>query len=232
MHFGSSMFANRKLALFTTCAALLVTLSASAALFFVYPPSSYPLLKPYSQHAADWWKWALTQPVATSPLLDTTGAQCNAGQPRLGAFYLAGALDSTPVLRTCTVPAARTLVFPVINAAYFAFASDPAEQKTEAFLRSQVSFVEQATALEVEIDGVAVPNVARFLERSVLFSVTLPADNVFELPAGFVLSPSVDSGYYLAVAPLIPGHHTLHFHGALPDGSTQDVTYDLNVRAF
>ncbi len=64
-------------------------------------------------------------------------------------------------------------MFPVINSACFAFPSDPAEQRTEAFIRSQVAGVADATELEVEIDGVAVPHVERWYEESTVFSATL-----------------------------------------------------------
>lgn len=203
--------------------------TASANLSLVLPPLAFPAGKSYGQLAAGWWQWALTQPAATSPLLDTTGANCGKGQSG-AVWYLAGSLDSTPVKRTCTVPYGKTIVFPIVNAGYFAFASDPADQKTEAFLRSQVTFIEGATNLRAEVDGITVWNPSIYREKSVLFGVTLPADNVYGLPAGFRLEPSVDEGYYLAVQPLLPGHHSIRFHGEVPGGFVADVTYDLNVR--
>jgi hypothetical protein len=220
---------NRKVSALLSAASVLgVTATAAAALFYVYPTSSYPLGKSYSTHAANWWKWALAQPADKSPLLDTTGANCAQGQSGL-VWYLAGSWVG-PVSRSCTIPAGKHLVFPIVNAAYFAFESDPAEQKTEAFVRSQVEDIINSTKLEVEIDGVAVKNPERLFERSNLFSVTLGANNVFDLPAGFKLSPSVDAGYYVVMAPLLGGQHTVHFYAEAFDGSVQDVTYNLNVR--
>ena len=41
----------------------------------------------------------------------------------------------------------------------------------------------------------------------------------------------VDRGFYVAIAPMLPGRHTVRFHGEL--GSyVQDVTYQLNVAGF
>ena len=207
---------------------LCVAAPAAAALFFVYPPETWPNGKPYSVHAASWWKWALAQSADKSAILDQTGAKCGVGQSGR-TFYLAGAFSGEPTYRKCTIPSGRTLVFPIINSAYFAFPSDPAEQRTEVFIRSQVAGVADATELEVEIDGVAVPHVERWCEESTVFSATLPDDDIFGAPAGTVLSPSVDAGYYLAVAPLLPGKHTLHFHGEL-DGFVEDVTYELTIK--
>lgn len=211
--------------------ALLLTVSstAAAALFYVYPANSYPLGKSYSTHAANWWKWAATQPADKSPLLDTTGVNCAQGQSGL-VWYLAGSFSDQPLTRSCTIPAGKHIVFPIVNAAWLGFESDPPEQKTEAFIRGQVEYIKDSTAIEVEIDGVAVQNLSRQFERSDIFSVTLPANNVYGLPAGFKLTPSVDAGYYIALAPLLGGQHTIHFHGETPDGFVQDVTYNLNVR--
>jgi hypothetical protein len=212
-----------------------VALPAAAALFFVYPPGSWPNAKPYSVHAADWWRWMASLPLDRSPLIEDSGVNCAQGQSGL-TWYLAGTVGTT-VSRNCTIPSGRTLIIPVLNTMYGAYSTDPAEWKTDAYLRSQVDFMEDATDLEVEIDGVAVPNVESYLERSVQFSVTLPANNIFGEPAGRVLSPAVDSGYYLAVSPLLPGDHTIHFHGRLPgdpetaeDDFVVDVTYNLRIK--
>lgn len=206
---------------------------AHAGLSLVYPPPpyGYPALQSYSQLAANWWKWALTQPAATSPLLDTTGANCGAGQSG-AVWFLAGGLDSTPVHRTCTVPYGKTIVFPIVNSAYFAFTTDPADQRTETFVRDQAAAgIAGATNLRAEIDGVPVLSPLAYHEKSVLFKVTLPDGNIFGLPAGMVLDPSADEGYYLALIPLLPGKHTVHFHGELPaSGLVEDVSYDLVVK--
>ena len=129
------------------------------------------------------------------------------------------------------MPFGSTLVFPVLNAAYFAFPSDPKKKRTEAYVRAQVADMIEASDLELEIDGVSVANVASFFEESELFAVTLPANNIFGLPAGAVLSPGADAGYYVAIDHLNPGAHTIHFHGQAPDGFIVDVTYELTVQA-
>jgi hypothetical protein len=215
--------------------ALLVTLAlagsaAALSLFVVIPAGTVvvPSLKTYPQTAADWWKWVLAQPADKNPLLDTTGARCKQGQPGLGVFYLAGSVDGEPVSRKCTVPLGRTLVIPVLNAIAAAFPTDPADQKTEAFLRGQLAGIEDATALSLTIDGVSVSNVSSFFENSVKFSVTLPNNNIYGLPSGQRLDPAYDAGFYVAVSGLLPGKHTIKWHADL-GGFIQDVTYDLTV---
>ena len=168
-------------------------------------------------HAADWWQWAATQTVVRLRAARHDRRELRRGQARFGhIWYLAGTFGGDPVIRSCDVPFGRTLIFPVVNAIAGAFPDDPAEEKTVAFQRSLIAGTrEAATNLEVEIDGQPVPNIERFYEESVPFSFRLPADNLFGAPAGTLVSPAVDNGFYLAVAPLGLGEHTVHIHGEL-----------------
>jgi len=192
-------------------------------------PSTRPYGRSYSKWAAMWWQWALAEPKATNPIIDPNGADCAEGQSGK-VWFLAG--SPTPVTRNCTVPAGKALFFPVINSAYFAFRDDPPEQRTEEFLRAQVSFVRKgATGLSATIDEARFNKIRRRLyTESTLFRVVLPADNLFGLPEGFVLNPSVDAGFYLMIAPLSPGSHTIHLTGTLPTPSSVDATYHITVR--
>jgi len=221
----------RKPKLFVLVTVLVAAIAVPAAALFVYPPGTRPNGKTYSMHAADWWKWAATQPVSESAILDTTGENCAVGQARFGLnWYLAGTFGGDPVIRSCSVPFGRTLIFPVVNAISGAFPTDPPAEKTVAFQRSVIAGTRDAAQnLEVEIDGKPVADVERFYEESVPFSFRLPADNIFGAPAGTLVSPAVDNGFYLAVAPLGLGDHTIHIHGELGD-QVVDVTYNLKVR--
>jgi hypothetical protein len=194
----------------------------------VFPPAAHPYGQSYGEWGADWWQWALSQPVSTNPVLDETGANCAAGQSG-PVWFLAGTFGGSAT-RSCAIPTGKALLLPVLNNAYFAFENDPPEQRTEEFVRGQVSFFEDAvTRLSATIDGVSVASIKeRYFAESPLFTVVLPADNLFGLPEGFVLDPSVDVGYYLMVEPLAPGEHTIHFAGALP-GFSVDVTYAITV---
>jgi hypothetical protein len=195
----------------------------------VLPPEAHPHGHTYGDWAAAWWQWALAQPADTNPVLDQTGANCSVGQEGK-VWFLAGSFDSGPVNRACAVPTGTALLIPVVNYVYCAFVSDPPEQRTEEFVRSQVSFVpDLATGLTASVDGMRVTDIqARYFEESSLFSVVLPDDNIFGLPGGFVLDPCVDAGYYVVVRPLPPGEHVIHFGGSLGDFGL-DVTYQITV---
>lgn len=207
----------------------------------VFGPNDRPFGKTYSQWAAAWWTWALTQPADVNPIgNDLAGTRCAQGQR--GHVWFIGATFGNPlsVTRTCTVPKGTGLLFPVVNQFAGAIPSDPPEQKTEAFQRSQVRPpVLAATNLHATIDGVPVPHIKRYFEDSIVFRVVLPANNIFGLnhlctdvapvDAGCTIFPTVDAGYYLALSPFGRGTHTLNFGGTANDLSF-DATYNIIVR--
>lgn len=213
----------------TFISTLLGSALASAATFA--PPSpTAPRLRSYSSWAALWQQWAIGTPAANHPLLDTTGVNCAVNQPVPGVFFLGGTFDGSAVTRNCTVPVGTSFLIPLLNAGYFAQQSDPPAQRTEAFVRSQVTCVETAPVISLSVDGQALPNPRSYLEKSTLFAVNLPAGNIFGVPPQ-VLSPSADEGYYAFVEPLTPGNHTIHFTASSSAcGTTQDATYNLTVQ--
>jgi hypothetical protein len=148
-----------------------------------------------------------------------------------GTFFLAGTFDGSTVMRTCTTPVGNAFLIPILNAAAFAQQTDPPDQRTEAFVRSEIACLDTAPTLSLTVDGVALPNPQSLLEHSVVFSVNLPAGNVFGVPAQ-LLSPSVDAGYYGFLEPLSAGSHNIHItaFSAACGGATQDATYNLIVQ--
>ena len=199
----------------------------------IAPPASSPGGRPYREWSAAWWQWALETPASLTPVLDPTGARCAEGQHG-HVWFLAGSFGGDPIVRNCTVPRDKALFFPLINLAYFAFLNDPPETRTRKFIRSQVACIADATFPRVKIDGVPVPHPEQYLVRSTVFTILLPADNVFgateaDIPE-LTLSPVVDEGFYLFLSPRTPGKHTIRWQSASAAcGSSQDITYHLTV---
>lgn len=206
-----------------------ISTSAFAAPLFAPPPPAKPHLKAYADWAALWWTWAVTTPAPVNPVVDQTGVHCAEAQPVPGVFFLAGSFETATFTRTCTVPVGTAFLIPMLNDAYFVQQTDPPEQRTEAFARSQVHCVEQNPQLLLSVDGVPLANPVGTLEHSSVFSVNLPPDNVFGAPPQ-LLSPSVDEGYYGFVEPLTPGSHQIHITSSSGCGVTEDVTYNLMVQ--
>ena len=86
------------------------------------------------------------------------------------------------------------------------------------------------TDLFASIDGAALGNLANYRAMSDMFTFTAdPAATSLDPCITGTPQPGVAAGYWLLLAPLPPGQHTLHF-GA-PSWS-QDITYVLTVKSW
>ncbi|HEX2273985.1 MAG TPA: hypothetical protein VHG90_08945 [Acidimicrobiales bacterium] len=192
----------------------------------VLPPRARPFGLTYEQWAARWWQWALAIPEDQNPMLDPTGEDCAVGQSGR-VWFLAGTFGGGPATRVCTVPAGKALFFPIVNAVFVATEPGETEAIAHEVLREHIDQVDVST-LAVEVNGVPIPNLGRYRAHSATFPVVFPEDNVFGVPAGFYPIAAAD-GYWIMLAPLPPGTHTVHFRGELPNGTLLDVTYTLIV---
>jgi hypothetical protein len=199
----------------------------------VLPPGSMPYGRSYAEWGAEWWKWAISIPLPSNPMNDQTGANFTEGQSGQ-VWYLAGtfcpdlgACDLATATKTCAVPAGKALFFPVLNAECSTFEGNGT---TEADLRACAQgAIDLAVGLQCEIDGVPVGNLGDYRATSGLFTWgPLPGDNIFGASAG-ITSPAVSDGYWIMLAPLPAGQHTIHFAGAFAEFFALDVTYHLTV---
>jgi len=211
----------------------------------VLPPQSLSFGKTYGGWSNAWWQWALSIPASVNPLFDTTGANCGEGQSG-PVWFLAGTTGGPPVTRSCTVPAGKALFFPIVNFVNnnlgipgstvcppTTFTVDQLHQQLDGLIKS-------VTTLEAQVDTVSIQDIQSYRAGTdnSTFSITLPSDNFFSkitggacpIPAG-TYEEQVSDGYYLMLAPLKPGTHTIHFIGATspPSPFTTEVTYNLTV---
>ncbi len=211
----------------------------------VIKPNSVAYGRTYSEWSAAWWQWAFSIPVASHPLFDN--GDCSVGQSGPvwflgGKFCQTGQTCPGSAIRSCSVPAGKALFFPLSNVEDSApeepnwgcgNSLPPLVGGTIAEMRSCAAFyVDQVVGLEADLDGKNIGNLKDLRVTSVQFDVTWPADNVLNaigegpFSAG-TYSPVVDDGYYIMLAPLSAGSHTLHFHAG--SSTTQDITYNLTV---
>jgi len=196
----------------------------------------------YSDWNAAWQQWADSIPTANHPLFDN--GDCSVGQSGpvwfLGPKFIVAGSTTNPssVVRSCNVPAGKALYVAVYNAedSTLEESAPTANHFTQiGQLRAAVAYVmDPVTDLSMQVDGKGIPDIKdRFRMQSPAYTFTLPADNFFNalgegpFEAG-TYSPAVDDGYYVMVAPLPAGHHTIHFHG-VAGPYVQDVTYHLHV---
>jgi hypothetical protein len=222
--------------LFTAMAAVPAS-TAIARQPHIAPIQSHPHGQTYSEWAADWWQVALETPASVNPFTDAGGENCDQGDMG-NVWFLFGSLAPATIERSCEIPVGTALFFPLVNVFYGAFLNDPPETRTEEFIREQVECAEEAApTLLFTFNGDPVPGLDRFFERSVIFDVQLPEDNILDLTEAVVpnleLSPSVDAGFYLFLQPLPPGSYELHWEGSTEACSfpvAQDVTYHLTIK--
>jgi hypothetical protein len=198
--------------------------------------------------AAAWWQWALSKPTADSPLIGSYegGAQCDGTPvtPTQGKqWFLAGTFGGgSAVERTCTMPVGTHLFFPVVNVVAFPFAPGETEENQRQIVIDYMNNVlsDPEFSMLVTVDGKEVKSNRLVRALSPVFTVTLPDGNVFGIPKGDYESASAN-GLWVALPPLPPGEHIIHFEMSAPnaDGdpvtpgiqpvSPQDITYNLTV---
>jgi hypothetical protein len=186
--------------------------------------------QPLTDTGVQFWKWALKEPAPTNPLTDTTGQFCDRGQHGR-TWFLGGifSVSQAPVTRKCTVPAEKDLVFPVLNDIEGGLPGDPTT--VAQWRAAAVAAVATATGMVVTVDGRKLPASDLKYEESRVFSLTLPANNIFAVPGPVLFDPIVDVGYYVHLRPLSPGKHTIHIQGSAFAGAfVLDVTYTLTIR--
>lgn len=188
--------------------------------------------KPKPELANQWWQWAMASPRSSSPVSDQTGERCGNGQQ--GEFwFLAGGYGSSKIRRNCTVPAGKSLFFPLINMVYW-----PTSEGGETFTcnrAKELAALNNDTAIELfaEIDGQAVEHLEQYRVASQqCFDVF---DRVPQAQKPYKAFPSATDGYWLQIGPLSPGRHTLKFGARYNRSSAdygsmvQDIEYELLV---
>ena len=190
----------------------------------IIPPHAKPCGRTYGEWTAAWWQWALSIPADRNPLL-TSGEYCGEGQSGPVWFY-AGNFGWDEE-KFCTMPRGKKLFMPVYN---WIFGSavwdcDPTHPNSpgvpcvvEDLREAAAAAVLAWEVMEVTIDGVPVQSIDDYRALSPEpegFSITLPEDNVLELPSG-IYFPHVADGYWLMLTPLPPGEHTLRVYVSAP----------------
>ena len=131
--------------------ALALFVATPGAMAAAYPAGSVVEGKTLGEWSAEWWKWALSAPTSTNPILDTTGASAGLGD--VGpVFFLAGTFETTPVTRAFSVPGDKPIFFPLINS----FLS--AEGDADVMRQRLDAFIDAVTTLHASVDGVAIPD--------------------------------------------------------------------------
>jgi hypothetical protein len=159
-----------------------------------------------------WWRWAASFEYGESPVADRTGANCQLKQNG-SVWFLAGTYGSQRTVRKCAVPRGRFLFFPLIN--YVVIPCGGESGCSAAITCQEVketarSITDNPSILVLEVDGERLTGLERQRQAS---------PECFDMATASTDSkifPSAANGYYVMLAPLKPGTHTINFGGILP----------------
>lgn len=155
-----------------------------------------------------WWTWAASSVSELNPVSDQDGHLCDQGQTD-GIWFLAGTFGGT-VTRSCTVPAAVPVAFPLVNLV------GEAGDCTAFMASAQGSAVLDGRALESQ----------RYEATAV--QVSAVEGNPLTQDGGRFRTQAC--GLWVQLEPLAPGSHTLSIRGS--SGSLAvSVDYELQVSA-
>ncbi len=187
----------------------------------VVPPNSNVEGKSYAEWSVAWWQWTLSHPFDQGPG-DLTGQFFPMYQTG-SVWFLQGAFG--PLERSCTMPSDTYLVCPLILFENDYPCPDPnfqpaPGQSLEDFLTAGAKAVIDGIPtspfpVSLEVDGVALKNLASYRTTSKLFTFTgdLSMQANFDPCITGSSQAAVSDGYLVILKPLRPGAHTLHFSG-------------------
>jgi hypothetical protein len=224
----------------------------------VLPPQSHPFGKTYGAWGAAWQQWVFNTTTENCPVTDTTGERALVNQSG-NVYFLAGTFGElpgtpwaapNPVTRNVTIPAGKALCIPLLNWGLvypddIQFTGAPAGaswEEAEPYFYAALNAAYDNTPetdMRCVVDGVAVANLRSYRAQSEPFSVYAPASNVqSDLMYYFFSTPfyaegsymSVSDGYYVMLAPLSVGTHTIHIRGGPEGAPFCEVYYTITVK--
>jgi hypothetical protein len=199
----------------------------------VLPPHSHVYGKSYGEWSAKWWQWYMEHPVAGHPGVDSPDFDVSSGQHGK-VWFLASPFGT--VERTVQVPTGKALFIGLLNAE----ASDTEYGTlTEEDQRALAAWLaDHVASVSCTVDGKLVKQIERYRVQSPQFSFTAPDPWIFS-PAPSGPGTAVSDGYFVMLAPLSVGTHTVQITGAFhfdagelgpdPVDFGLDVTYHINV---
>ena len=179
--------------------------------------------QPDARLTTQWWQdfMALT---GGAGALD----RCDVGTRNV--VFLAGTAAGDTVARSCTIPANKSILVPLINVE-----CSEAEDNGSTFreLKACTSgFVSDFTDLILIVDGVRVRHLTEFRVQSRLFRFTAVEGNPFGIDPA-LRTPSVSDGYWAQIGPFREGTHLVSFGGSYPPGpfsTRSDYTLTIQSR--
>jgi hypothetical protein len=177
----------------------------------IYPRNSDPFGVRWKKWAALWCKWQLSIPRTIHPALDKTGRYSAQNQDNPNVWFLTGTFgNSIPVIRTCSVPKEKAILFPIIYKED-SFAEDKDLYDVSQLIARASVFADNVKYLRTTVDGSDLHDLYKNRVQSEVFDLVFPNRSVYDVEPG--RTKSVCDGYWIFLKPLPMGKHKIHFTG-------------------
>ena len=198
----------------------------------VLPPHSKHRGNSYAEWSAAYWQWLFALPVDGHPGTDSPDFDVTDGQSGR-VWFLTGPFGE--IERHVTIPAGTSLFISLVNVDASTLEEPPFYGATAADqLAIANDFAEYITDLSFTVDGKSVANIGDYRVTSPQFPFTAPSPWIFGATGGTGTATGV--GYFVMLAPLSVGTHTIHYTGAFKfseapeDYIAVDMTYHVTVK--
>jgi hypothetical protein len=217
-----------------SAAGLLMPVKGSSSIS-IFQPDSEPYNLSYAEHAQNYWKWLLSIPASETPINDETGEKCTVAQSNTNSsvFYLVE--GEGRVERTCTVPAGKGLLIPIMTVEISDKESPglAVEELSSSAKKDQDGV--NSLYLKVDDNEYTYDDLLEYrLTEPTVFQATFPDNGIFGVIEGGLSNVAAD-GFYILTEPLTEGNHIVHFKtslictevGCTEPAFAQDVLYNI-----
>jgi hypothetical protein len=168
----------------------------------IYSKDSTPYGIPYNQWLSKWWQWTQSIAEPVHPREHPSEQNCKVAQQ--GPVWFLADLLSGRQERTCTIPASKSILAPLVVG--FCGADSPGVTDDNSLRQCAIVGNDYAT-MQVTLDGQEIKNLDQNRVQYGPFMLTYGDNNIYKHKP-ISVKGYVD-GYYLILKPLSPGQHTL-----------------------
>lgn len=160
-----------------------------------YATDSNPLGASYGEWIVKWWEWLCSNPIKRNPAFDKTGELIYLSQPHVDVLFLCQTIegvDYDPIRRNM-LPSSRLFFMPLIN--WISIEGEDGKDDSElvSLARSKIDVIDE---LNITINGEHFSEgLKQYRCLSPFFTLDLPNENIFGLPAG--TRRCVSDGFWL-----------------------------------
>ena len=213
---------------FTSPMAFLTVATNSSSSIQVEPPGAIVAGQSIAAWTTNWWRWAAALAPPGDPFSDTTGQFANVNQSG-PVFFLAGS-PAGSTSRHFRIPGNTYILVP-LRVGEWSQLELGFDQTAAQIRQAAQQQANQIDSLHATLDGVPISQTTLFTHRETSpdFNFDAVANNQVAINGVGNSGIAVADGYFLMLAPLAPGTHTLNYGGGITGLSLIDETDVVSV---